>query len=902
MKTNPRQYPNVKIAQNLIQKTLEIISRVLVFLGKPFYVILIAPILFSVFIFKIIRYILKFLNLRKQSIQKTLPKKATVFSSSWYRLKILMLFLKRKIYNLQVRLEKAYWNTQVFALAVEKFSLKILTLIYDKAKESLFIKKVETVPTRLRLQVLSLILFNQKLKTKLKIYLAPRFKLTLYLAIFFFLCATSATIFLWELVLKDLPSPSSLKERKFPVSTKIYDRNGILLFTFFKEQKRTPVSLKDIPPQVKLATIAIEDAEFYSHPGFSIKGITRAIIRNLRRGELSGGSTITQQLVKNTLLTPEKTISRKIKEIILAIQVELSFSKDEILEMYLNEVSYGGTAYGIQEAARTYFDKDVNELTLAEAALLAGLPKSPTKYSPFGQNPESAKERQKEVLRRMYENGFITEEQRRKAESETLKFAPKTVPIKAPHFVFFVKEELEKKYGPEVVEMGGLEVITTLDLRIQSLTEEVLKEELNKLKNLNVKNGGVIVLNPKTGQILAMVGSKDFFDTSIDGNVNVTTSPRQPGSSIKVVNYAYALSHGFTPATIIPDTPVTFYVEGQPPYTPRNYEGGFRGNLTLRNALAESRNIPAVRVLATYGVKNMVEMGKKMGITTWEDPKNYGLSLTLGGGEVKLIDLATVYATIANYGKRPEIRSIIKISNYKGKVLEEFNCKEDNPPLVAETLATSSGFKNILGDKNDCGGEQVIDPRVSFLITDILKDNQARAPAFGANSLLVIPDHKEVAVKTGTSNELRDNLAIGYTQNYVVAVWVGNNDNSPMARIASGVTGATPIFNKIMTMLLKDSPSQDWPIPPRIIQLPICPFTGTLACEGCPVKMEWFLEENKPQKACSPDWFKKEEDTNKDSENERPNTQPEQVYINNEFSSILSNKRQNKIDKKPKRN
>ncbi len=627
-------------------------------------------------------------------------------------------------------------------------------------------------------------------------------------------------------ILKGLPSPKELMTKESEVSTKIYDRNGELLYKIYKDKNRTPVALEKIPTQTRLATLAAEDAEFYSHPGFSIKGILRALIKNIKEGEVSGGSTITQQLVKNALLSPEKTIVRKMKEIILAIRVEFTYSKDQILEMYLNEVSYGGTAYGIQEAAQYYFAKDVGKLSLAEAAYLAGLPKSPTKFSPFGQTPDAGFARQKDVLKLMTVNKFITNQEEETSAAEKLNFASPQIDIKAPHFVMYVRGQLVDKYGEEVVEKGGLDVFTTLDFPIQKMAEEVVATEVEKLKNLHVGNGAALVLDPKTGQILAMVGSKDYFDRKNDGNVNVTTRQRQPGSSIKIVNYAYALSHGFTPSSILSDSPVTFSVPGQPPYIPQNYDGEFRGAISLRSALAESRNIPAVKVLASYGVTNMLELGKKMGITTWNDPSHYGLSLTLGGGDVKLIDLAQVYSVIANYGKRPEVTAILKVTNYQGKVLEResFDVAQD---------------------------KQVIDSRVAYLLIDILKDNGARAPSFGSNSQLVIPKHPEVAVKTGTSNNLRDNLTLGFNQKYLVAVWVGNNDNSPMSRIASGITGAAPIFNNIMRRLLASEETTNWEVPEGLAHVSICPLTGTLACKSCSGKLEWFLKESVPKASCN---------------------------------------------------
>jgi 1A family penicillin-binding protein len=651
---------------------------------------------------------------------------------------------------------------------------------------------------------------------------ARKYKLTLkFLLPAFFLLALIFTFYFS--ILRGLPSPKELDVREPQVSTKIYDRNGNLLYKIFKDQNRSIVPLTQIPIHVRLATLAAEDAEFYSHPGFSIKGIFRAIIQDLETGSIQGGSTITQQLVKNTLLSPEKTITRKIKELILSVEVEANYTKDQILEMYLNEVSYGGTAYGIQEASESYFGKDVGSIDLAEAALLAGLPKSPTSYSPFGSNPTFAMERQKEILHLMEVNKFITAEQEVAAANEKLTFKPNRTEIKAPHFVMYIRQLLVNKYGEDMVEKGGLEVTTSLDLPIQEMAEQVVQSEVERLKGLRVGNGAALVVNPQTGEILAMVGSKNYFDIANDGNVNVTASVRQPGSSIKVVNYAYALANDYTPATIIDDSPITYVTPGTTPYSPVNYDGQFKGLIPLRSALAQSRNIPAVKVLASYGVTKMIEQGQKMGITTWTDPRNYGLSLTLGGGAVTALDLSKVYSVVANYGKRPDLLPILTVKDYKGRTLEK------NSPVTTD----------------------VIDPRVTFILTDILKDNAARAPEFGFNSALVVKNHPEVAVKTGTSNDLRDNWTAGYNQNYLVVTWVGNNDNSPMSRIASGVTGASPIWNKIMSAILVDKPSIDWKVPDGVSKVNICSITGTLPCNNCPTKQEWFLDEDRPTKYCT---------------------------------------------------
>lgn len=787
-------------AHSITVKSLKKLEGILVFVGKP--------------LFRSIWSLFYFLALILEIIGKSIR---ITFNS----------FIQDFLYNYSVLFKK----------------IKFPKVRYHKRKFVTSFAYHKIIYRSTKLQFSSLI---QKLKSILPKVKLPKIRFGLritYLIIILLLFSFVSGIFLfWLYIIKDLPEPSELITRKQDVSTKIYDRNGVLLYKIFKDENRTPIPFSKIPLSVKLATIAVEDAEFYSHPGFSLKGILRAIVRNFRRGELTGGSTITQQLVKNVFFSPEKKLTRKLKEIVLAVKVELNFSKDQILEMYLNEVSYGGTAYGIQEASQFYFGKNTEELSLAEAAFLAGLPKSPTKYSPYGANPSLSINRQKEVLNLMEVNGFITEEQKSQAEEINLNFMSSKTDIKAPHFVMYVRQYLVDKYGEELVEKGGLEVVTTLDYSIQELAEDAVKKEVDKLSRLNVRNGATVIVSVPTGEILAMVGSKDYFDNEDDGQVNVTIQPRQPGSSIKVVNYAYALSNDYTPSSFITDSPVTFQVPGQPPYSPRNYDNEYRGRISLRSALAESRNIPAVKVLASYGVSKMIEQGKKMGITTWDDPSRFGLSLTLGGGEVKLIDLAKVYTTIANYGKKPEIYPVSKVTNYLGVILEESPC-------------TDSG--NFLNDTNRfCKKEEVLDAKVAFMLIDILHDNSARSPSFGTQSQLVIEGHPEVAVKTGTSNDLKDNLSVGFNQKYLVAVWVGNNDNSPMARIASGVTGAAPIFNRIMSTLIAKEISQEWQVPQGLAKVPICTLTGSLPCQGCPTRLELFTEEKKPKQACNPESIK----------------------------------------------
>ena len=620
---------------------------------------------------------------------------------------------------------------------------------------------------------------------------------------------------------RDLPSPKQLETRKLPQTTKIYDRDGELLYNIYSDQNRTVVPLSEIPNSLKQATIAIEDKDFYKHKGFDIYGIARATRKTVFEGNLQGGSTITQQLVKSAFLSPERTISRKIKELYLAFRVEMAFPKDRILEMYLNQVPYGGTAWGAAAAAEQYFGKDVKDLTLAQSALLAGLPAAPTYYSPFGQDSKRAKERQKQVLRRMVEDGYILKEEADAAAGEELSFKPSATDIKAPHFVMYVREYLAEKYGEAVAAQGGLKVTTTLDLDIQESAQKIVKDNIDKLKVHRVSNGSALVTKPKTGEILAMVGSKDFFDTSIDGNVNVTIASRQPGSSIKPVNYATALERRLiTPATIIMDVPTTFS-GGPVPYRPVNYDGRFHGPVQVRFALGNSYNIPAVKVLALNGVGEMIKMAREMGITTFTDESRYGLSLTLGGGEVKMTEMAQAFGVFANEGAKVDVTPILKIEDSNGKTLEEFKPKT---------------------------GKKVLSPQTSFLISSILSDNSARTAAFGPSSKLVIKD-KTVAVKTGTTDDKRDNLTIGYTPSYFVATWVGNNDNTPMnPAISSGITGATPIWNEIMTDVLKDKVNEAFKVPTGVTGMEICSVTGGAKNEACPGRFEYFIAGTEPKK------------------------------------------------------
>lgn len=617
--------------------------------------------------------------------------------------------------------------------------------------------------------------FVKKINGVFSIIVPKRFRLVTILVIFFL------TVFFYSFSLikiaQDFPSPEKLTEIDSPATTEFVDRNGKLLYRLYEGKNRTPVELSKLPKDLINATIAIEDKNFYYHPGFDIFGIIRAATAYVENDEVQGGSTITQQLIKNTMLTSERTFQRKIKEVFLAFWAERVFSKKEILQMYFNEVPYGGPAWGVAAASRTYFNKEVSELDLAESSYLAGLPASPTTYSPYGPNPELGKDRQREVLRRMVEDGYIDQKTAEAAYAEKLDIKSPISQINAPHFVMYVRQLLADKYGEKTVSQGGLKVITSLDLDIQNMAEEIVSDEVDKLAFLNATNGAAMVTDPRNGQILAMVGSKNFFDKDT-GNYNVTLALRQPGSSIKPITYATAFKKGYSPGNIILDTPVSFKNPWET-YTPVNYDGRFHGPVSIRTALGSSYNIPAVKMLSIVGISDMIQTAKDLGITTFDTPDHYGLSLTLGGGETRMIDMMTAYGTFSQNGTRYDPTPILKVTDQHGQVLE---------------------------DHYESFGKKVLPSSVAYLISDILSDNKARTPAFGPSSQLVIAGHT-VAVKTGTTNEKRDNVAYGYTPEFVVGVWVGNSNNAPMNQaLTSGVTGAAPIWNKIMTYLVSDQP------------------------------------------------------------------------------------------------
>jgi len=692
-----------------------------------------------------------------------------------------------KLHLLLLKIDKTFKKDFSNVVKAEKKAVKEVVLPIQKVQKTE--KRIERIAgkfyDKIRRSRLRRLKKLKKITLRLPFVIKFRYFFigTFFSFLFFFLPL------LFFVFVLNLPNPNDLTLKEVAQSTKIYDRNGNLLYQIYANQNRTIIPLSNVPKTLRLATIAIEDKDFYSNPGFNISAIIRAAIADFKGEPLQGGSTITQQLIKTTLLTPEITITRKVKEIILAFWAERIYTKNKILEMYFNQVPYGGTAWGVEAATETYFGKKAKELDLAESAFLAGLTQAPTTYSPYGENPGLWKKRQKEVLKAMESLGYITKKQRLAAEKEELNFQPPRVPIHAPHFVMYVKDILVKEYGLPMVEKGGLIVKTSLDLKTQEMAEKIVSEEVNKNAYLHLTNGAALVTDPQTGDILAMVGSKDYHSLN-DGNVNLTTSLRQPGSSIKVVTYSAAISKGFTAATVLDDSPITFTSPGGPSYSPVNYDGKFHGRVSLRLALGNSFNIPAVKTLNMISVPTMIELGKKMGITSWEDSSRFGLSLTLGAGETTMTDMVTVYGTLANDGKRVNLDPFLVIKDYKGSTLRE---KENIP------------------------SEQVLDPGVAFIISDILADNNARLMEFGSNSGLVIKDRR-VSVKTGTSDNKRDNWTFGYTPSRLVAVWVGNNDNSPMnQQLASGITGAAPIWNQIMTLLLEKTPKDQIVIPSDIV-------------------------------------------------------------------------------------
>ncbi|MCD6291659.1 MAG: penicillin-binding protein 1C [Anaerolineae bacterium] len=642
-------------------------------------------------------------------------------------------------------------------------------------------------------------------------------------------------------ILTGLPSPEQLTGRQTAPSTLILDRHGRLLYEVIDPQggKHTPIPLPAVPRACRQAVIATEDNRFYEHPGFDVWAIARAAWQDLReRRIVSGGSTITQQVARNLLLSPaerrRRTLTRKLREAWLAWRLTRRYSKDEILAIYLNQSYFGHFAHGIEAAAQSYFGKSAAELDLAECAMLAGMLQSPSLYNPL-EHPKAAAARQRVVLGLMVKDGYITPEEAKLAATEPLHFAATPFPIEAPHFVMYVQGLLEQTLGAERLREGGLRIYTSLDLNLQHIAEDVVRRKLEQIKEdenappgLRVDSAALVALDPHTGEVLAMVGSPDYFDARINGAVNGALALRQPGSAIKPITYAVAFDPKlaaqagrkvYTPATMVADVRTVFPTREGDPYVPLNYDLEFHGPVLLREALASSLNIPAVKVLQHIGVDALITQATRMGITTLTHSDHFGLALTLGGGEVRLLELTTAYAAFANGGHRVDPVPILRVEDMHGHVIY-------------------NGSPGI--------GDEVLSPQVAYLITDILSDDEARMLGFGADSVLRLS--RPAAVKTGTTTDWRDNWTVGYTPDLVTGVWVGNPDNEPMIGV-SGVTGAAPIWHDFMELALRGHPAQPFRRPDGLVDVEICADSGLLPADLCPRRRrETFIAGTEPTK------------------------------------------------------
>ncbi len=670
-----------------------------------------------------------------------------------------------------------------------------------------------------------------------------------------FMCVFAVSVAGYVYLAAQLPSPEDLSQRATQLftSSQIYGGDGSLLFELLDPQggRRTVVELDQMSEWVVKAAIDTEDPRFYRHPGFDPIGIVRAVIQNLREGEaVSGASTIAQQLVRNLMLPPEeraeRTANRKIKEIVLAAEVTRRYDRDTILQLYLNSIYFGNLAYGVEAAAQTYFQKGARDLTLAEGSFIAGLVQSPAVYDPFTPDGrESALRRQRVVLRLMVEAGDITLEQAGAAAAAmaAYEFKPPrvSVDIPAPHFVQYVRQIVEQQFGPEALYRGGLKVYTTLDPRLQSIAENVVREQIAGLADRDVTGGALVAIEPSTGRVLAMVGSPDYNDEKAAGQINMAAAPRQTGSAIKPLTYLAAFEKGWTPSTAIWDVPVKYPDFTGNVYEPRNYDGKFHGPQSVRSSLANSYNIPAVKTLEFVSVPEFLKVAQRLGITTFTRP-DYGLSLTLGGGEAPLIEMAGAFQIFANGGVRRPPIVIERITNVRGDAQCQFT-----PPGHAERAGGVPPCEQIPG-----AGEQVIRPQHAYLITHILSDNRARCPAFGCPNALEIG--RPAAVKTGTTDDFRDNWTIGYTPDLVAGAWVGNADRSPMKNI-SGVTGAGPIWHNFMQRALEGRPPLEFPRPPGIIEMEVCADSGTQPTQYCPARRTELFAADQPPPGPEHDWY-----------------------------------------------
>jgi len=621
---------------------------------------------------------------------------------------------------------------------------------------------------------------------------------------------------------KDLPSPDSVALQVVAQSTKIFDRSGnVLLYDLHGEEKRTVIDIEELPKYVTEAAIAAEDKNFYNHIGVDVVAIARALWRNIKRGELvgHGASTITQQVIKNSLLTPERTFSRKIKEALLAIELELRYSKQDILQIYFNQISYGSNAYGVEAAANTFFNKSAKDLSLGESALLAALPKAPSYYSPFGPRRDELFARKDDILDRMVELGFASQEEAGVAKKESLTFSKATQVIRAPHFVFYVLENLSKKYDEAFLNRAGWRIITTLDWDLQQKTEVIISEGAkNNEKLYGAANASLVAIDPRNGQLLSMVGSRDYFSEPLprgcipgltcafEPHVNVSTRNRSPGSAFKPFAYAAALRDGFSDKTLVYDVFTEFNPNcsddglqekdsfGFDCYHPGNYDGRFRGPVSLREALAQSLNVPSAKILYLAGIEDTIRLAEDAGLTTLKDRSRFGLSLVLGGGEVKPLELTAAYGAFAQDGMMRSTNPILKIIDSQGDIVEEF--REES--------------------------KRILEPQTARLVTDILSDNAARAPIFGLQSPLFFSD-RPVAAKTGTTQDFKDAWVVGFTPSLVVGVWAGNNDNRPMTQQGAGIAAAGPLWHNFMAEALKDKPVEEFvkPDPVQTLAIPL---------------------------------------------------------------------------------
>ncbi|MCB0215489.1 MAG: transglycosylase domain-containing protein [Chloroflexi bacterium] len=660
-------------------------------------------------------------------------------------------------------------------------------------------------------------------------------------------------------LLAGLPSTESLVTRASPDSTKIFDRHGALLYELLDPRagRRSRVALAELPPELPAAVIAVEDAGFYANPGIEARGVARAVWQMAReRRVVSGGSTITQQLARQLLLSPgervQRSLRRKLREMLLALAITRRYPKDQILELYLNEVYFGQLAYGVDAASRTYFGKPARALDLAESALLAGLIQSPAAYNPLV-DWDAARARQSVVLDLMVKAGLAEPQAAELARAEPLHLAGGNVPLEAPHFVSWVQSRLELRYGAERVSAGGLNVITSLDLDLQRAAEAIVRRRIAELARREpgkpdhqASDAALVAISPETGQVLALVGSADYFDASIDGAVNVALALRQPGSSIKPLTYATAFDVGrwglrppgpdpsrprlpFSPATVLLDLPTSFVTREGEPYRPQNYDRSWHGPIGLRRALATSSNLVAVKVLEAVGVDALIDSAEALGIGSLHDRERYGLALTLGGGEVRLLELTAAYAGLAAGGRRVQPEPILAVLDAKG---------------LAELQARDPGFER-LHRLSSVASRPALDPRAAWLVTDILADDAARLPAFGEASVLALD--RPAAAKTGTTTDFRDNWTLGYTPDLAVGVWLGNADGRPM-RWISGISGAGPIWQDLMLRAHRGLPRRDFLRPEGLRRVEICEAGGLLPGEACRRRRaEWFVAGSEPR-------------------------------------------------------